>query len=124
MAAWLTREHLAVHLRAAISAVDVLAADQACDAAAAIVEAYCGRTFTGSEPLIAAARGVALRIASDIFANPLDRASYSGPEGLSFTSRPRLLTQDERDILEPLRLRTRHAMGSARLGVAPWLGAS
>jgi hypothetical protein len=53
------------------------------------------------------ARLVALRIASRIYQNPLDRNMFSGPENLSYNpalaSVSRLLTLDEQMMLAPLR---------------------
>ena len=53
------------------------------------------------------ARLVALRIASRIYQNPLDRNQFSGPENLSYNpalaSVSRLLTLDEQMMLAPLR---------------------
>ena len=58
---------------------------------------------------ILAARGVALRIAAQWFTNPQDRASYAGPEGLSYTASPqmlsRILSEADRVVLEMIQLK-------------------
>lgn len=58
---------------------------------------------------ILVARAVALRIAAQWFTNPQDRASYSGPEGLSYTSSPqmlsRILSEADRVVLEMVQLK-------------------
>lgn len=97
---WLTRAHLATKLRASIEAQDIAAADAACEEAMADVQNYCHRVFTGAEDNFAAVRGVAARLARDSFVNNLDVAAYSGPEGLNFTPRPRILTGDEKAVLD------------------------
>jgi hypothetical protein len=55
------------------------------------------------------ARGVALRIAAQWFTNPQDRASYAGPEGLSYTASPqmlsRILSEADRVVLELVQLK-------------------
>lgn len=117
---WLTRQHLADKLRAAIQSQDIAAADAACEEAMADVQSYCRRAFTGAEDNFPAVRGIAARLARDSFINNLDVAGYSGPEGLNFTPRPRLLTGDERLILDGWRARAVR-VGSIRMGVAPWM---
>ncbi len=58
---------------------------------------------------ILVARGVALRIAAQWFTNPQDRASYSGPEGLSYTASPqmlsKILSEADRVVLEMVQLK-------------------
>ncbi len=58
---------------------------------------------------ILVARGVALRIAAQWFTNPQDRASYAGPEGLSYTASPqmlsRILSEADRVVLELVQLK-------------------
>jgi hypothetical protein len=53
------------------------------------------------------ARAVAVRLASRLYQNPLDRGSFSGPDGLSFSPAAgvtsRLLTGDEQMMLSPCR---------------------
>ena len=117
---WLTRRDLEARLRAKVAAEDIPAAEAACAEAMAAVQVYCGRTFTGSEDNFAAVLGVAARLARDSFANNLDRTSFSGPEGLSFVPRPRILTGDEKSILNGFRKRS-SMVGSARMGVAAWM---
>ena len=118
---WLTRKHLANKLRVtSIEPQDIADADAACEEAMADVQAYCRRTFTGAEDNFPAVRGIAARLARDSFVNNLDRVAYSGPEGLNFPPRPRILTTDERLILDAFRKRA-SMVGSARLGVAAWM---
>ena len=38
-------------------------------------------------------KGIALRIAAQWFTNPEDRAQYAGPEGLSYTASPQMLSR-------------------------------
>ena len=58
---------------------------------------------------ILVARAVALRIAAQWFTNPQDRASYSGPEGLSYTASPqmlsKILSEADRVVLEMVQLK-------------------
>ena len=58
---------------------------------------------------ILAARGVALRIAAQWFTNPQDRASYNGPEGMSYTASPqmlsRILSEADRVVLQMIQLK-------------------
>ena len=58
---------------------------------------------------VLAARAVALRVAAQWFTNPQDRASYSGPEGLSYTASPqmlsRILSEADRVVLEMIQLK-------------------
>ena len=115
---WLTRQHLVDKLRASIESQDLAAADAALEEAMADVQSYCRRTFVGTEDNFPAVRGIAARLARDSFVNNMDRASYAGPEGLNFIPRPRILTGDERLILDGWRARAVR-VGSIRMGVAP-----
>jgi hypothetical protein len=54
---------------------------------------------------VEAARTVAVRIAARLWTNPDSRTSFTGPEALNYQSTPdlvRLLTADERAMLQPL----------------------
>ena len=48
-------------------------------------------TVSASDLLIV--KAIALRIAAQWFTNPEDRASYAGPEGLSYTASPQMLSR-------------------------------
>ena len=61
--------------------------------------------FPASDWRVEAARTVAVRIAARLWTNPDSRTSYTGPEALNYQSTPdlvRLLTTDERAMLQPL----------------------
>jgi len=83
------------------------------DPATATVTDYTVDPPVSGQPVddedILAARGVALRIAAQWFTNPQDRASYSGPEGLSYTASPqmlsRILSEADRVVLELVQLK-------------------
>lgn len=79
-------------------------AQQCCDLASAEVILYCPKGSAWTEetaPL--AAKLVALRLAGRLMANPQQRTSYTGPEGLNYSGGPvRLLTDDEKKSLTRL----------------------
>ena len=87
------------HLHRTISTKDDPAAQAAVDFAAALVEDVVGfdvvttteYTVSASDLLIV--KAIALRIAVQWFTNPEDRASYAGPEGLSYTASPQMLSR-------------------------------
>lgn len=61
--------------------------------------------FAATDWRVEAARAVAVRIAARLWTNPDSRTSYTGPEALNYQSSPdlvRLLTADERAMLQPL----------------------
>ena len=61
--------------------------------------------YASTDYRVAAARVVAVRIAARLWTNPDSRTSYNGPEALNYSSTPdlvRLLTADERAMLQPL----------------------
>lgn len=61
--------------------------------------------YTSTDYRVQAARAVAVRIAARLWTNPDSRTTYTGPEALSYGSTPdlvRLLTADERAMLQPL----------------------
>ena len=61
--------------------------------------------YPSSDWRVDAARTVAVRIAARLWTNPDSRTSYTGPEALNYQSTPdlvRLLTADERAMLQPL----------------------
>ena len=95
----LTVTDLETHLHSAgISVKDEPAADAAVTFAVALVRDAVGFDVTGDEFEVSPsdvilARGIAVRIAAQWFTNPQDRASYSGPEGLSFTASPQMLSK-------------------------------
>ena len=124
----LTRTHLEAHLQRAVAAKDQQAADAACDYATALVADVLGfdpatATFTdaaGTLTRVSATdmticRGIAVRIAAQWFTNPQDRASYSGPEGLSFTASQQMLSRimSEADRRTLVGVQLRYAPGFA-----------
>lgn len=61
--------------------------------------------YSSTDYRVLAARAVAVRIAARLWTNPDSRTSYTGPEALNYQSTPdlvRLLTADERAMLQPL----------------------
>lgn len=61
--------------------------------------------YSATDYRVLAARAVAVRIAARLWTNPDSRTSYTGPEALNYSSTPdlvRLLTADERAMLQPL----------------------
>jgi hypothetical protein len=61
--------------------------------------------YPSTDYRVEAARAVAVRIAARLWTNPDSRTSFQGPEALNYTSTPdlvRLLTADERAMLQPL----------------------
>lgn len=125
--ALLTRALLEAHLQRSISAADQASADAACDYATALVEDalgfdVCSATFTTgttttrpSATDVTLARGIAVRIAAQWFTNPQDRQSYAGPEGLSYTASPMMLSKlmSEADRRTLVGIQLRYAPGFA-----------
>ena len=109
------------HLHRTISTKDDPAAQAAVDFAAALVEDVVGfdvvttteYTVSASDLLIV--KAIALRIAAQWFTNPEDRASYAGPEGLSYTASPQMLSRimSEADRRTLLSVQMRYAPGIA-----------
>ncbi len=92
------------------------------DASGAVLQ-FCERTSDSwtESTAPAAAQLVTKRLAARIYTNPQQRTSYAGPEGLNYQGGPvRLLTDDEREMLTPLKASTVR-VGSIRMGVAPWM---
>lgn len=61
--------------------------------------------YPSTDYRVQAAKAVAVRIAARLWTNPDSRTSYTGPEALNYQSTPdlvRLLTADERAMLQPL----------------------
>ena len=61
--------------------------------------------YASTDYRVAAAKAVAVRIAARLWTNPDSRTSFTGPEALNYQSTPdlvRLLTADERAMLQPL----------------------
>lgn len=61
--------------------------------------------YPSTDYRVQAAKAVAVRIAARLWTNPDARTSYTGPEALNYSSTPdlvRLLTADERAMLQPL----------------------
>lgn len=90
---------LARHLHVSgFSAEDEPAAEAAVEFAVAQVHAALGfdvldTTLAVEAQDITVAKGVALRVAAQWYTNPQDRASYSAPEGLSWTPSPQMLSK-------------------------------
>ena len=89
---------LETHLHRTISTKDDPAAQAAVDFATALVWDVVGFDVTGDDYTIEAndlliVKGIALRIAAQWFTNPEDRAQYAGPEGLSYTASPQMLSR-------------------------------
>ena len=86
------------HLHRTIATKDDPAAQAAVDFATALVWDVVGFDVTGDDYTIEAndlqiVKGIALRIAAQWFTNPEDRAQYAGPEGLSYTASPQMLSR-------------------------------
>lgn len=125
MTALISISDLQLHLQqtTTFSEAVTAAANADIEDASAAVLAYCERTEAPWTALTVPA-GVALvvkRIAGRLLANPQQRSSYSGPDGLTYTGGPvRLLTDDEREQLDPYKA-SKVRVGSMRLGVASWM---
>ncbi|MBK8640628.1 MAG: hypothetical protein IPN92_21035 [Chromatiaceae bacterium] len=74
-----------------------------------------GDEYTVTESDQALAKGIAVRIAAQAFTNPEDRAQYSGPEGLSYTASPQMLSKimSEADRRTLVSIQLRYAPGFA-----------
>lgn len=98
-AALLTRTHLEQYLHRTIAPKDADSADAAVEYATALVTQQIGfdparTTAYDIDPSdILVVRSIALRIAVQFFTNPEDRAQYAGPEGLSYTASPQMLSR-------------------------------
>ena len=109
------------YLHRSIAVKDDSAAQAAVDFAAALVEDVVGfdvattteYTVSASDLLIV--KAIALRIAVQWFTNPEDRASYAGPEGLSYTASPQMLSRimSEADRRTLLGIQLKYAPGFA-----------
>ena len=116
----LTVTDLETHLHRTISATDDPAALAAVTFATALVTDAVGFDLIDGDYTVSAAdldlaRGVAVRIAAQHFTNPEDRQSYSGPEGLSFTASPQMLSRlmSEADRRTLVGIQLRYAPGFA-----------
>lgn len=93
----ISRADLEAYLGRTISSADQESADAAVNAATAMVNAYLGFDVVDADLVdatdLAVCSGVAVRCAAQWFTNPQDRSSYSGPEGLSFTASPQMLSR-------------------------------
>jgi hypothetical protein len=108
------------HLHRDISARDEPSAQAAVDFAAALVGDVLGFDVTGTEHAVADSdvlitRAIAVRIAAQWFTNPEDRAAYAGPEGLSYTASPQMLSKimSEADRRTLVSVQLRYAPGFA-----------
>ena len=108
------------HLHRTISTKDDPAAQAAVDFATALVWDVVGFDVTGDDYMIAPndlliVKSIALRIAAQWFTNPEDRAQYSGPEGMSYTASPQMLSRimSEADRRTLVSVQLRYAPGFA-----------
>ena len=108
------------HLHRTIATKDDPAAQAAVDFATALVWDVVGFDVTGDDYTIEAndlqiVKGIALRIAAQWFTNPEDRAQYAGPEGLSYTASPQMLSRimSEADRRTLVSVQMRYAPGFA-----------
>lgn len=116
----LTVTELENHLHRTISATDDTAAQSAVDFAAALVWDMVGfdvvdTDYEVTDNDILVVKGVALRVAAQWFTNPEDRQSYAGPEGLSYTASPQMLSRimSEADRRTLVSVQMRYAPGFA-----------
>lgn len=116
----LTVTDLETHLHRAIAVKDDDSAQAAVDFAVALVGDVVGFDVTGDEYTVADAdvlivKAIAVRIAAQWFTNPEDRASYSGPEGMSYTASPQMLSKimSEADRRTLVSVQMRYAPGFA-----------
>ena len=116
----LTLSDLEAHLQRSIGTKDQPGAQAAVDYATACVADAVGfdvtaATYPVSASDVVLARGIAVRIAANWFTNPQDRASYAGPEGLSYTASPQMLSRimSDADRKTLLGIQLRHAPGFA-----------
>lgn len=94
----LTVTDLETHLHRAIAVKDDDSAQAAVDFAVALVGDVVGFDVTGDDYDVTDAdvlivKAIAVRIAAQWFTNPEDRAQYAGPEGLSYTASPQMLSR-------------------------------
>ena len=108
------------HLHRTIATKDDDSAQAAVDFATALVWDVVGfdvtdTDYTVTDNDVAIVKAVALRIAAQWFTNPEDRASYAGPEGLSYTASPQMLSKimSEADRRTLLSVQMRYAPGIA-----------
>ena len=116
----ITVTDLETHLHRTIADRDDPAAQAAVAFAIALVTDVVGFDVLGDDYAVTdseidLARGVAVRAAAQHFANPEDRASYSGPEGLAYTSSPQMLSRlmSEADRKTLLGIQLHYAPGIA-----------
>lgn len=116
----LTVTDLETHLHRAIAVKDDDSAQAAVDFAVALVGDVVGFDVTGDDYDVTDAdvlivKAIAVRIAAQWFTNPEDRASYSGPEGLSYTASPQMLSKimSEADRRTLVSVQMRYAPGFA-----------
>lgn len=112
---------LETHLHRSIAVKDDDSAQAAVDFAAALVGDVIGfdvvttTDYAVTDTDLAVCKAVALRIAAQWFTNPEDRAQYSGPEGLSYTASPQMLSKimSEADRRTLLGVQLKYAPGFA-----------
>lgn len=112
---------LETHLHRTIAVKDDDSAQAAVDFATALVVDVIGfdpattTDYTVADSDLLVAKAVALRIAAQWFTNPEDRASYAGPEGLSYTASPQMLSKimSEADRRTLVSVQMRYAPGFA-----------
>ena len=115
-----SRDDLEIYLHRTISSADQASADAACGFAdAAVIDTLGFDPVAGAYDLTASEvtllRGIAVRIAAQWFTNPEDRSSYSGPEGLSYSASPDMLSKvlSEADRRTLIGVQLRYAPGFA-----------
>ena len=109
------------YLHRSIAVKDDDSAQAAVDFAAALVGDVVGfdvattTDYTVSDADVLIVKAIALRIAVQWFTNPEDRAQYSGPEGLSYTASPQMLSRimSEADRRTLVSVQMRYAPGFA-----------
>jgi len=118
--ALLTVTHLETHLHRTIAAKDEDSAAQAVLFAADLVTDVVGFDVTDTDYAVTDAdvrlvRAIGVRVAAQWFTNPEDRQSYAGPEGLSYTSSPQMLSRimGEADRRTLLGVQLKYAPGIA-----------
>lgn len=111
---------LETYLHRSIAVKDDDSAQAAVDFATVLVNDVIGFDVTGNDYAVAdsdraIAKAIALRIAVQWFTNPEDRTSYSGPEGLSYTASPQMLSRimSEADRRTLVSVQLRYAPGFA-----------
>ena len=96
--ALLSVAELETFLHRTVASRDTAAAQFCCDLADALVTDVIGfsimaANITARPTDILVVKAVAVRVAMTLFTNPEDRASFAGPDGMSFTPSPQILSR-------------------------------